>query len=111
MDNSDLMEYFKRSRTYVGVSISDGLSTSMVEAMIQGTFPIQSVNSAAHHFINNGINGFIVDPWDIVSIVDAIKISLSDDLLVDNAAKINKNIISENYNLQTGLEKMQKLYS
>jgi len=111
IDNSDLMEYFKRSRTYVGVSISDGLSTSMVEAMIQGTFPIQSVNSAAHRFINNGINGFIVDPWDINSIVDAIKLSLSDDLLVDNAAKINKDIISKNYNLQTGLEKMRKLYS
>jgi glycosyltransferase involved in cell wall biosynthesis len=111
MDNSDLMEYFKRSRTYVGVSISDGLSTSMVEAMIHGTFPIQSVNSAAHHFINNGINGFIVEPWDIGSIVDAIKISLSDDLLVDNAAKINKKVISKNYNLQTGLEKMRELYS
>jgi hypothetical protein len=53
----------------------------------------------------------IVDPWDIGSIVDAIKISLSDDLLVDNAAKINKNVISKNYNLQTGLEKMRELYS
>jgi len=111
IDNSDLMEYFKRSRAYVGVSISDGLSTSMVEAMIHGTFPIQSVNSAAHHFIDNGINGFIVDPWDIDSIVDAIKISLSDDLLVDNASKINTDIINKNYNLQSGIEKMRKLYS
>ena len=77
---------------------------------MHGTFPIQSLNSAAHHFIDNGINGFIVDPWDINSIVDAIKISLSDDLLVDNASKINADIINKNYNLQSGIEKMRRLY-
>jgi glycosyltransferase involved in cell wall biosynthesis len=111
MDNSKLMEYYKKSRAYVGVSISDGLSTSMVEAMMHGTFPIQSLNSAAHHFIDNGINGFTVDPWDINSIVDAIKISLADDSLVDNASKINTDIINKNYSLQSGIEKMRKLYS
>ena len=111
MDNSDLMEYFKKSRTYVGASISDGLSTSMVEAMMHGTFPIQSHNSAANCFIDNGINGFIIDPWDINSIVNAIKNSLSDDLLVDNASKINTNVINKKYNLQFGINKMRELYS
>jgi glycosyltransferase involved in cell wall biosynthesis len=111
IDNSELMEYFKKSRVYVGASISDGLSTSMVEAMMHGTFPIQSLNSAAHHFIDNGINGFIIDPWDIDSIVNAIKISISDNLLVDNASKINTNVINEKYNLQSGIDKMRKLYS
>ena len=43
--------------------------------------------------------------------IDAIKISLSDDLLVDNASKINADIINKNYNLQSGIEKMRRLYS
>jgi glycosyltransferase involved in cell wall biosynthesis len=111
MKNDELMEYFRKSRIYIGMSISDGLSTSMVEAMSNGTFPIQSENSAASEFIEDGTTGIILDPWDIDGIKNAIHRSLNDDLLVDKAAIMNAETINLQYSLELGRRRVVNLYS
>jgi glycosyltransferase involved in cell wall biosynthesis len=111
MKHEELMEYFKKSRIYIGMSISDGLSTSMVEAMSNGVFPIQSENSAASEFIEDGVTGMILDPWNIDGISDAIRKSLLDDLMVDKAAIKNAETINLQYSLELGKNRISHLYS
>ena len=108
--NKEIKNYFKQSRIYIGLAISDGLSTSMVEAMEHGAFPIQSENSAAAVFIKNGSSGFIVDPWDIAEVANCIKKAVGDDQMVDAAAIENLNNLEEKYSYESGLEKLQQLY-
>lgn len=110
MDHSQLMEYFLKSKIYIGMAISDGLSTSMVEAMAHGAFPIQSENSAASEFIEHGISGMILDPWDIQKIASAIQQSLNDDSRLNKAAEINLEVIKRLYSLDNGILQMKSLY-
>lgn len=108
--NEEIKYYFNKSRIYIGLAISDGLSTSMVEAMEYGAFPIQSANSAASTFIKNGSSGFIVDPWNIAEIASCIKRAVEDNKMVDSAATKNLNVLEKKYSYETGLNHIRELY-
>jgi glycosyltransferase involved in cell wall biosynthesis len=110
MSKIEFIENFANARIYIGIGISDGLSTSMVEAMGAGTFPIQSENSAAIDFIEDGVNGFIVDPWDLQSLQKVISRALKEDHLVDEAQRINADIIEEKYNYEKNFLKLAEVY-
>jgi glycosyltransferase involved in cell wall biosynthesis len=90
--HQELLEIFELSRIYVGISLSDGISVSLQEAMVCGAFPIQTNTSCADEWIVNGKSGFIVSPDDHAGLVKAISIALQDDTLVDNAAQINYEV-------------------
>lgn len=109
--HAELQDIFRKSRLYIGMSISDGLSTSMVEAMAAGTFPIQSPNSAAGDFLEDKKSGFIVDPWDFDGLGEAIRIALTDATLVDAAAEINAAKLASHYSYSEGVNKIKSLYS
>ncbi len=85
----EIWEYFSRARLYLGLGISDGISTSMLEAMAMGTFPIQSDTSSANEWIEDGITGFIVPPEDPGVVAEKIIEALENDSLVDNAVVPN----------------------
>jgi glycosyltransferase involved in cell wall biosynthesis len=111
VSQSQLLKEFQNSRVYIGLSTTDGLSTSMVEAMGSGCFPIQSENSAASLFLTHGVSGFIVNPWEIDDLSESISIALSDDFLVDSAVDINTQILLQKYNYEEGLELIKVLYA
>lgn len=85
----------------ISLSISDGISTSLLEAMAMGSFHIQSNTAAADEWIKDGQRGFIVPPEDPDQIELAIRKALTDDEMVDNAERLNYITISEKaeYNL------------
>ncbi len=111
LSHLEMQELFKNARVSISISESDGLPGALVEAMAAGTFPIQSANSAAKDLIEHGVGGFIVDPWDLKSVVDSIRIALSDDQLVDTARMINKVSLEKNYSLTDGISRLRELYS
>jgi glycosyltransferase involved in cell wall biosynthesis len=82
----------------------------MVEAMTYGAFPIQSQNSSAPKFLTNGVTGGVVDPWNIHEVVNILKIALTSDELVDQAAISNRRIIAEKYSWEVGLMKLAEVY-
>jgi glycosyltransferase involved in cell wall biosynthesis len=110
MPKNELMNYFAEARAYIGLAISDGLSTSMVEAMANGAFPIQSENSAAPNFLKAGVTGGVVNPWKIEEIAQILKSALTDDVLVDLAAATNLQTLTNKYNWQIGLAKIKEVY-
>jgi glycosyltransferase involved in cell wall biosynthesis len=63
LSHNDMLELFSKSYLYVGISESDGISTSLLEAMASGTFPIQSSTSCGDEWIKDSITGFLVK-WD-----------------------------------------------
>jgi len=110
MPKIELMKFFRESRVYLGLAISDGLSTSMVEAMSLGAFPIQSRNSAAPDFIVDGVSGGVVDPWDIEGITEILAKALTDDELVDRASNINVQTLRKKYDWEIGLSELVRIY-
>jgi glycosyltransferase involved in cell wall biosynthesis len=85
----DILRLLGRARIYVGLSISDAISTSLLEALVMGAFPIQSCTSCADEWIVDGESGLIVPPEDPEPVAAAIRRALRDDALVDRAAELN----------------------
>lgn len=111
ISHQEMQNIFSQARISIGLAVSDGLPGVLVEAMAGGAFPIQSANSAAKDLIEHGVGGFIVDPWDLKSVANSIRIALSDDKLVDSARIINKNSLEKNYSLADGISRIRELYS
>lgn len=58
--HAELMDIFKKARIYMGCSLSDGISTSFLEALAHGVFPIQTNTSCANEWTNQGIHASLV---------------------------------------------------
>ena len=83
------MRRFGAARIHVGLSISDGISQSLIESMVMGAFPIQSCTACANEWIENGKSGFLVPPEDPYRVAEVLRCALTDDHLVDQAAILN----------------------
>jgi glycosyltransferase involved in cell wall biosynthesis len=94
-NHDKMLRIFARSRVYLGVSISDAISTSMLEAMAMGAFPIQTNTSCCDEWIADGKSGFIIPPDDVDLIADRIRRAITNDTLVDQAAEINWKTVQE----------------
>ena len=88
-DHDTMLRMFSRAKIYLGVSVSDAISTSMLEAMAMGAFPIQTDTSCCCEWIKDGHTGFIIPVDDTEIIADRIKLALSDNELILSAAEKN----------------------
>jgi glycosyltransferase involved in cell wall biosynthesis len=94
-----MLRHFSESRIYIGISLSDGISTSLLEAMATGCYPIQTGTSCASEWLTL-TSGAIVDPSDIGEIGQHIREAITSDALVDEAAKANIAIIQSRASAQ-----------
>jgi hypothetical protein len=69
-----ILDYLSKSRIYIGASRSDGISTSFLEALCLGAFPIQTDTSCANEWIELGFFGSIIQP-DTSEIFTAINVN------------------------------------
>jgi hypothetical protein len=94
MPSSQIAAEFQKSRIYVGASRSDGISTSFLEAMNYGAFPIQTNTSCAQDWIAKGCVGRVVEP-SIEEILITLNDVYDDFKTISNAAKINLNVLKK----------------
>src|SRR5208282_406757 len=62
--HEEMLRWHGRARVSIGLSISDAISTSFLEAIMMGSFPIQSNTSCANEWIKCGESGSLVPPED-----------------------------------------------
>jgi glycosyltransferase involved in cell wall biosynthesis len=110
MSHEQMLQLFSSARIYIGISRSDGISTSLLEAMSTGCFPIQTSTSCASEWITDGLSGFLVDHEDIKQIASAIREAVVNDSLVDNAAELNRDTARGRLRTSVISEKNQSFY-
>ncbi len=93
--HDEMIKLMGRSRVALSIGLTDGTPNSLLEAMIMGAFPIQSATVSTAEWIDNGKNGFLVPPEDTDAIAAAIRKALSDDELLEEAARTNNTITTE----------------
>jgi glycosyltransferase involved in cell wall biosynthesis len=108
--HEEILRMFGRARMYIGLGISDGISTSLLEAMVMGAFPIQSCTACADEWIVDGKSGFIVPPEDPALVADKIRTALTDDPLVNHAAEMNLKTARERLDTSVIKPQVVKLY-
>ena len=96
--HAQMMELFLSSRIYLGVSRSDGISTSLLESMTTGCFPVQTNTSCANEWITCGVSGAIIKDLTVDAVAEGLSRPLLDDRLVDSAMTTNLAVVSDRLN-------------
>ena len=86
ISRNEILDYLSKSRIYLGASKSDGISTSFLEALCLGAYPIQTDTSCASEWIELGFFGSIIRP-DTSEIFTAINVSYFDKELENKRAQ------------------------
>ncbi len=103
--SNDVATFYKKSKIFLTTSIWEGLPMTLIESQYYGCVPIAFDNYAAlNDVINNGNDGFIVEPNNISVFSNFLSLLMSDEQLCnemsENAianveAKFDINIISK----------------
>lgn len=110
ISHSALLKEFAKSRVYMGASRSDGISTSFLEAMSQGAYPVQTDTSCASEWLQMGCVGSVVGITRD-EIYEAVITALKNDDLVNHAQRENSRVLSETTNFKVMSEAARAFYS
>jgi hypothetical protein len=94
LSSNQIAAEYQKSLIYIGASRSDGISTSFLEAMNYGAFPIQTNTSCAQDWIDKGCVGRVVAP-DKETLLQTLNDVYGDLDAVKIAAKINLNVLKK----------------
>jgi hypothetical protein len=101
--HDQLLALFSESRIYIGASVTDGISTSFLEATAMGAFPIQTGTACVREWALNGFCGEVLDDLEPESILKAIQRALKategpNAAFEDFRAALLKKVSRENAN-------------
>jgi hypothetical protein len=97
LSHQNVLKLFGESLIYIGHSLSDGISTSMLEAMSMGAIPIQTCTSCADEWIIDNQTGFIVPPNDMNAIRKAVLSIIRGNFNGDFARSENFKVVEDRY--------------
>ena len=86
----EMIEKFSRSLIYVGLSLSDGISTSMLEAMAMGAIPVQTSTACCDEWFSD--TGVAIHNLDVEEVTQGIQRAIGLALTTDSAAKNRETI-------------------
>jgi len=91
LSREKLLNLFCKARVYIGCSKSDAISTSFLEAIVCGAYPIQTNTSCANEWISKGVAATLVglSEAELTKTLDQV---LDDNKLVDFAQIRNVEI-------------------
>ena len=108
--HEELPALLRRSSIYVSAVRADGVSASLLEAMATGCFPIVRDNAANRHWIENGRNGFLIACDHAEAYAEAIVAARMDDRLRSNAARMNRDIVTERADSARNMRTIEHAY-
>lgn len=106
----DIPDILSAIDIFVIPSLAEGLPNSLLEAMSMGKPIIATSIGGIPEVIKNEINGLLVPPRNIESLVEAIKKLIADKHLASEIGKNARNYVIENLSIQATTRKWESLY-
>ena len=101
---------YRRADAFVFPSLHEGFGYPPLEAMAAGCFPIVGEIESTREWIQDGLNGLLVDPRDLQQLADAILSALAQPELRRKAAGHNRGIINEQAAQSATRPKIKRFY-
>jgi hypothetical protein len=73
LTHDEMLDHFRSSKLYLGVSLSDGISTSLLEALVSGCVPIQTFTACTDGWFMDGEEGVVLRDFEADTVVEAIR--------------------------------------
>ena len=86
---------FKQAQVFVSPSVHDGTPNSLLEAMACGCFPVVGRVESLGEWIQDGVNGFLVEAASARLLADGMIAALQNTALREAAKKQNARTIAE----------------
>lgn len=109
LSHKEMLELFSTARLYVGLSLSDGISTSLLEAMAMGAFPIQTSTACVDEWFTSGQSGISIEIINSDQVAAAIVQALA--MTNDRWIELNRYTISKKANFDSVKELAQTYYA
>jgi len=110
IDCAQMSEALRSASLYVSMSLSDGTSLSLLEAMACGTFPIVSDIPANREWITDGVNGYLV-PVDVPEkLAQRLTEAWQQPELRRTAAEYNWALVQEKGNYQKNMATIESAF-
>lgn len=93
LSQAQLWQLLSRTTVMVSVTEHDGTPNSLLESMSLGAFPIVGDIESLREWINDGENGYLVDPSDPDSLAQTILLAFGDHALRKQAQEINLELV------------------
>lgn len=97
VSHNKMLDLFASARIYVGVSLSDGISTSLLEAIAMGAYPIQTSTACVSEWLVDEAQGQIISEPTVQELVRRLKLALSLKVFetIDNRSRLNSRLANE----------------
>ncbi len=109
VDHDTLRALLRSAHVYVSASLSDGTSSSLLEAMACGLFPVVSRIRANRGWIREGETGLFFEPGDAVSLSVALERAIEDRALRKAAAPVNRTLVEKEGDLSANMDRLEEL--
>ncbi len=111
LSHTQMLDLFASARIYIGISLSDGISTSLLEAMAMGAYPIQTSTACVDDWFTDELTGRSIraDHLNSSNIVRAISESLIQFSEFEHAVKVNRKSIEDRAS-QTRISELAALF-
>lgn len=110
LSHGEMLALFRRSKLAIGLSKSDGLPASMLEAMSQGAFPVQTGSACVAGWIADGQTGAVISDLTPESIARTISHFVKEEATLHQAAIANIATIRAKYSDGSIREFASKIY-
>jgi glycosyltransferase involved in cell wall biosynthesis len=107
---NDIPNILKSIDIFVLPTLQEALGTSFIEAMAMEKPVVGSGVDGVFEVINDGVNGFLVNPGDAEGLADALLRLLSDPSMARQMGVAGRKMAEEHFSVEVMCERMLELY-
>jgi glycosyltransferase involved in cell wall biosynthesis len=109
--HAEILALHRESELFISNTTNDGLPASLVEAMSLGAVPIHSDLTSIREWIENGKNGFLVNPLNPLEIAKSLSLALRNRDFLETARRTNLDIVDNHWGAQYIRDKAISFYN
>jgi glycosyltransferase involved in cell wall biosynthesis len=109
--NEELPNYLANCPLYISMPITEGASSSLMEAMASGCFPIVTDLPGNKSFISNGLNGLLAHRSSHSSLEEKIIWTFENSEFLEKAVRENRRFAAESLSRDQNMQLFFKRYS
>ena len=110
IDNVELPKHLSSNNFYISMSVTEGVSASLFEAMACGCYPIVSDILGNQAFINHKINGQLVSVGKAEMLANEIIWAFQHNTFKEKAIVENRNFVFQNANYSVNMTVIAEKY-
>lgn len=107
----DIDKAYRNADIYILPSYNEGLPMSVLEAMSYGLPVISTPVGGTPEAVEDGINGFLINPGDYKALAEKIDLLANNKVLRKQMGEESHKIINEKFDIKIILKQLQDMYN